>query len=102
MQEVWRQSPLLSPCCAPRITWVVAGVAGVTNRNVTAFEALRLPVPSIECLAYRHGVAVLHLIDRRCQKAASGSLLDVLTLPSHHRAAAFYVVRAVVPDSLTR
>ncbi len=72
------------------------------HRTVTAFEALRLTVPSVECLAYWYGVAVLRLIDRRCQQAASGSLLDMLTLPSHHRAAAFYVVRAVVPDSLTR
>ena len=102
MQEVWRQSPLLSPCCAPRITWVVAGVAAIANRTVTAFESLRLPVPSVECLAYRHGVAVLRLIDRRCQQAASGSLLDMLTLPIHHRTAALDVVRAVVPDSLAR
>ena len=102
MQEVWRQSPLLSPCCAPRITWVVAGVAAVASRTVTASEALRLSAPSAECLAYRHGVAVLRLIDRRCQQAASGSLLDMLTLPIHHRAAALDVIRAVVSDSLTR
>lgn len=27
----WRQSPLLSPCCRPGITRVVAGVAGVAG-----------------------------------------------------------------------
>ncbi|MNR68946.1 hypothetical protein D3C85_1938460 [compost metagenome] len=31
MQEVWRQSPLLSPCRTPRITRVVACVAAVAK-----------------------------------------------------------------------
>jgi len=64
----------LSPYARPVNARVVATVAAVANRTVTASEVLRILAPSAECLTYRYSVAVLRLIDRWANPSSYGGV----------------------------